>query len=103
MSSTYDLVIECVARAFELDDFTYGPNTDLVFVSGQFDPERLEWAIEALHCRRPLQWPVAADDKGRPRRAQLFVPAKLTVNELCAIVDSGEWPTSWTRPGKFLD
>lgn len=102
MSNTFDLVVECVARAFELNDFTYGPNTDLVYVSSQFDPEALEDALEALEHQRKMEWPMLEDSKGRLRRAQLFVPESLTVMELCEIVDSGRWPTSWTRPGKVL-
>jgi hypothetical protein len=102
VSSTFDLIIECVTQTFELDDFTYGPNTDLVFVSSQFEPERLEWAIDALGRRRKMEWPLTADANGRLCRAQLFLPESLTVAELCQIVDSGKWPTSWTRPNKVL-
>jgi hypothetical protein len=101
-NNTLNLVIECVAQSFELDSFTYGPNTDLIFVSSQFDPERVEWAIENLHSKRPLEWPLIEDRHGRLRRAQLFPPERLTVAELCEIVDSGKWPTTWTRPGKVL-
>jgi hypothetical protein len=101
-NDTLSVVLECVAQAFELDDFTYGPNTDLMFVSSQFDPERVEWAIEDLQKKRPLEWPLIEDRHGRLRRAQLFLPDSLTVAELCQIVDSGKWPTTWTRPGKCL-
>jgi hypothetical protein len=99
---TMSFVLKCVQQAFELDDFTYGPNTDLMFVSSQFDPERIEWAIEDIQSKRPLKWPRIEDRHGRLRRAQLLLPESLTVAELCRIVDSGEWPTSWTQPGKFL-
>jgi hypothetical protein len=100
MSTTFDLVVETVERAFELRDFTYGPNTDLVFVSSQFDPERLEWAIEDLQRKRKLEWPLIPDRSGRLCEAQLFIPERLTVSELCQILDRGKWPSSWTRAGK---
>lgn len=95
-------VLKCVQQAFELDNFIYGPNTDLLFVASQFDPEWIEWAIEDLQSERPLEWPLIEDRHGRLRPAQLFLPENLTVAALCQIVDGGKWPSSWARPGKFL-
>lgn len=76
--------------------------TDLIAVSQQRDLEYLEWAIEKLEDEFEMTCPEIPDDKGRMRRAQIFLPDPLTVSELVDIVQSGAWPEAWTREGEWL-
>lgn len=76
-------------------------DTDLVAVT-IVTPQQLQRVLEGIQKDRKLKWPTIPDEKGKQHPAQLFTGDSLTVRELCAIVQSGAWPQSWTRPGKFL-
>jgi hypothetical protein len=97
----YDAVVAGAERGFALAVFVFGPNTDLSSIAQQTDGECLEGLIEELERAFSMRKPAITDKSGRRRVPQLFIPDRLTVTELADILDSGEWPESWTRPGKF--
>jgi hypothetical protein len=96
----YQAVVAGAKRGFELGEFVFGPNTDLVLIAQQTDGEYLEALMEDLDRAFSMKMPALTDERGRRRAPQLFIPDRLTVTELADILDSGEWPESWTRPGK---
>lgn len=93
---TFKLVVSLLDGRFERFSGTFQAETDLVALSAD-DPEELEWALEDLQRSLELRWP-----RWNGRRAQLLLPDTLTVSELCTVVDAGEWPSEWTKPGKTL-
>ena len=97
----YDAVVAGARRGFELGEFVFGPHTDLSSIAQQTDGERLEWLIEDLDEAFSMGKPAITDEGGRRRVPQHFIPDRLTVTELADMLDSGAWPQSWTRPGKF--
>ena len=98
----YDLVHEIVVGCFEMDEFVFGPDTDIIFVAKDRDPEIVEWVLDAVDRRFSLTWPRIEDSRGKTRRAKLVVQSSLTVRELADIVHAGSWPLEWTRPGQVL-
>lgn len=98
--ATFKLVESLLAGCFENFSGELRPDTDLMKIVER-DPEELEWALARLQDALDLKWPTI-EIRGKPRKAQLFLPPTLTVAELCEIVEAGEWPASWVRPGKAL-
>lgn len=80
----------------------YSSDTDLMALPSS-DPEWIEDVVGELQDTFILQWPHIAGKKGELRAAQLFLPERLTIGELCQIVDSKEWPMAWTLPGFVLN
>ena len=97
-------MLEAAQRHFELENFVFGPQTNLSSIANQTDGEALEWLIEDMHQRFNMRWPNARDASGRERKLQLKIPDVLTVTDLAEVLDSGAWPENWTsRIGPYLD
>lgn len=94
-------IIELAQAAYETSE-PIDVDTDLVALAQRVDPEVLEHLLDALQREFRLAWPEIADAAGKPRTAQLFVEAPLTVTQLADIIEFGAWPQSWVREGKFL-
>jgi len=98
--NTLALVTQHLRRWFDYPgDFSI--DLDLVALAG-VNPVLIQRVLEGIHKDRKMKWPTVPDADGRQQPAQLFIGDALTVGQLCDIVQSGAWPQSWTRPGKYL-
>ncbi len=97
MDATFKLVVSLIENGFEGFQGEFSPETNLTELVKN-DPEQIEWMLEHVQAVLKLEWP--RDERGR--RLQLFLGERLTVADLCDVVEGGCWPLSWTRPGKVL-
>lgn len=95
---------------FESPNQILTPDTDLVFVFGQADPDKFEDFLETISRRHGVKLPdlrnTAPGEDVRPRGILPFIRDvlfpkiymevvfvdKLTIAELCKIIEVGKWP-----------